>query len=76
TMIIRQESSLGYKSIKVCSRPAAQCTFLLIVLVRTTSTDYTRTSFFFHTPQISIALRRIEEYIKEVRQKLKNNEVR
>ncbi|MGI9920667.1 hypothetical protein [Vibrio owensii] len=33
-----------------------RCTFLLIVLARTTSTDYTATSFLFHTPEISIAL--------------------
>ncbi|WP_230732678.1 hypothetical protein, partial [Vibrio parahaemolyticus] len=33
-----------------------RCTFLLIVLGRTTSTDYTATSFLFHTPEISIAL--------------------
>ncbi|WP_188047969.1 hypothetical protein [Vibrio vulnificus] len=32
-----------------------RCTFLLIVLARTTSTDYTATSFLFHTPEISIA---------------------
>ncbi|MDA0386009.1 hypothetical protein, partial [Vibrio owensii] len=33
-----------------------RCTFLLIVLGRTASTDYTATSFLFHTPEISIAL--------------------
>jgi len=32
-----------------------RCTFLLIVLGRTASTDYTATSFIFHTPEISIA---------------------
>ena len=34
-----------------------QCTSLLIILVKTTSTDYTATStsFLFHTPKISIA---------------------
>ncbi|WP_337959399.1 hypothetical protein, partial [Vibrio parahaemolyticus] len=32
-----------------------RCTFLLIVLGRTASTDYTATSFLFHTPEINIA---------------------
>ncbi len=34
-----------------------RCTYLLIVLGRTASTDYTATSFLFHTPEISIALK-------------------
>ncbi len=33
-----------------------RCTYLLIVLGRTALTDYTATSFLFHTPEISIAL--------------------
>lgn len=33
-----------------------RCTYLLIVLGRTVSTDYTATSFLFHTPEITIAL--------------------